>query len=311
MGYLIARRILAGIPTLLGVTLVVFLILRLVPGDPVAGLLSGGPATPELVAGLRAQFGLDQPLPVQYLSFLGDALQGDLGTSYATGQSVTSMISGQLLPTVQLAFAAALLSTVAGIGLGVLAAAVRNSFTDGLIRVFSVLGTAMPTFWIGLMLILVVSFQFRMLPATGSDGFQRLILPAVALAVPAIGVMTRLVRANVLEVLGENFVTALHAKGLSYRTILLRHVLRNAVLPAVTVAGLQIGGLLAGAVVVETVFARQGLGNLILQAITRNDYPVLQGVVIVIGALVVLVNIVVDLVYGAVDPRIRSSLAGR
>jgi ABC-type dipeptide/oligopeptide/nickel transport system permease component len=198
-----------------------------------------------------------------------------------------------------------------GIALGVLAAARRNGVLDAGIRVFSLLGTSMPSFWVGLLLIMFVAFQLRLLPATGSGGIDRLILPAIALALPAIGVVTRIVRNNVLEVLGEGFVTALRAKGVGYRTILVRHVLRNAVIPAVTVLGLQIGVLLAGAVIVEQTFARQGIGKLLVQSILSGDFPVVQGIVLLIAAIYIVVNIAVDIAYTVIDPRIRTAVGTR
>lgn len=301
----ILKRLLAGVPTLLAVSLIVFLILRLVPGDPIRALLASSPTTPGLEEQLREQLGLDRPLPEQFLTFLWDALHGDLGISYTTRQPVASVIGQQLLPTLELALAATVLTAVLGIAFGVLAATYRNTVVDGVIRVFSLLGTSMPSFWVGLLLIMLVSFQLRLLPATGSEGFDRLILPAITLALPAAGVVTRIVRNNVLEVLGENFVTALRAKGIGSGTIMLKHVLRNAIIPAVTVVGMQIGVLLAGAVIVEQTFARQGIGKLLVQAILGGDYPVVQGIVLLIAAIYILVNIIVDIVYTVIDPRIR------
>jgi ABC-type dipeptide/oligopeptide/nickel transport system permease component len=304
----IGKRVLAAVPTVVGVTVVVFLILRVVPGDPVTAMLAGAPATTERIAELREQFGLNQPLPLQYVTFLFDAVRGDLGTSFATRNEVSTMIAQQFLPTLTLALSAALFSAIVGVVLGTIAAAYPHSVWDGAIRVFSLLGTAMPAFWIGLMLIMVVSFQFKLLPATGTDGIERLILPTIALGIGAAGVVTRLVRNNMLEVMGENFVSALYAKGVGRGNVLVKHVLRNAVIPAITVIGLQIGALLAGAVIVESVFARQGLGSLLTQAIATTDYPVIQGIVLVIAITYIVINIVVDISYAYVDPRIRSTL---
>ncbi|WP_159501722.1 ABC transporter permease [Microbacterium sp. 18062] len=302
------KRVLAAVPTILGVSVVIFLILRLVPGDPVQAMLAGSPATPERIAELREQFGLERPVLVQYVDFLAAALTGDLGTSFTTRQPVAGMIAEQFLPTLQLALAATVFTAVAGIVCGTLAAAFPNTPLDGAIRVFSLLGTSMPSFWIGLMLIMLVSFQLQLLPATGTEGIERLILPALALGLSSAGVVTRLVRNNMLEVMGESFVSALHAKGMSRRTVLFRHVLRNAVLPTITIVGLQIGALLAGAVIVETVFARQGLGHLLTRAVASNDYPVIQGIVLVIAVAYIVINIVVDVSYAYVDPRIRSTI---
>jgi peptide/nickel transport system permease protein len=298
----ILKRLLAGIPTLLAVALVVFLILRLVPGDPIRALLSSSPPSPGLEERLRSQLGLDVPIPQQFISFLWDALHGDFGSSYATRQPVTTVIGQQLMPTLQLALAATVLTAVLGITFGVLAATYRNSVLDGAIRLFSLLSTSMPSFWVGLLLIMFVAFQLRLVPATGSGGFDQLILPAITLGLPAAGVVTRIVRNN------ENFVTALRAKGMGAGSIMLKHVLRSAVIPAVTVVGLQIGVLLAGAVIVEQTFARQGIGKLLVQAILSGDYPVVQGIVLLIAAIYILVNILVDIAYTVIDPRIRMAV---
>lgn len=307
----VIARLLAAIPVLFGVTVLVFVVLRILPGDPVSVLLAGAPATPREVAALQHQFGLDQPLIVQYWEFVRQAAEGSFGTSYATRQGVASMIAGQIGATIQLTLAAALLTAVAGVAAGTLAAAFRDTWIDALIRYLSLLGTSMPSFWTGILLLTVFSFTVHLFPATGSGDLQQLVLPAVTLALAASGVVTRVVRNSVIEVLGENFVTALRAKGISERAILTRHVLRNAIIPAVTIIGLQIGALLAGAVIVEDVFARQGLGRLLVTGVQDKDYPVIQGTVLVIAVIYVLVNIVVDISYAYLDPRIRSVLTER
>jgi ABC-type dipeptide/oligopeptide/nickel transport system permease component len=309
MGFVVAKRVLAGIPTLLGVTVVLFITLRMLPGDPLAVILAGAPATPEVVENLRAQFGLDEPLFQQFLQFLGNALTLDFGSSYATRQPVSGMIADNIGPTLQLAFAAAVISAVVGILLGSLAAIRRNGIVDGIVRVLSLINTSMPSFWVGLLLIMFFSFQLELFPATGSEGLDTLILPAVTLGLSAAGTVTRLVRNSVIEVLGENFVTALYAKGLRPRVVVMKHVLRNAVIPTVTIVGLQIGGLVAGSVIVETVFTRQGIGQMLVQAIGGKDYPVIQGVVLVIAVIYILINIIVDVSYAYIDPRVRSALA--
>lgn len=309
MGFVVAKRVLAGIPTLLGVTVVLFITLRMLPGDPLAVILAGAPATPEVVENLRAQFGLDEPLFQQFLQFLGNAVTLDFGSSYATRQPVSGMIADNIGPTLQLAFAAAVISAVVGILLGSLAAIRRNGIVDGIVRVLSLINTSMPSFWVGLLLIMFFSFQLELFPATGSEGLDTLILPAVTLGLSAAGTVTRLVRNSVIEVLGENFVTALYAKGLRPRVVVMKHVLRNAVIPTVTIVGLQIGGLVAGSVIVETVFTRQGIGQMLVQAIGGKDYPVIQGVVLVIAVIYILINIIVDVSYAYIDPRVRSALA--
>ncbi|MFD1717266.1 ABC transporter permease [Georgenia deserti] len=309
MTAVIAKRLLAGIPTALGVTVILFVALRLLPGDPLAAILGGASATPDVVADLRRQFGLDDPLPVQYWTFLTSALALDLGTSYATRQPVTSMIAAEIGPTMQLALAAAAISAVVGMVLGCVAAMHRNGAVDSLVRVLSLVTTAMPSFWVGLLLIMVFSFGLGLLPATGNDGLRALVLPAVTLGLSAAGTVTRLVRNSVIEVLGDTFVTALHAKGLRPRVVVMKHVLRNAVIPTVTIVGLQLGALVAGAVIVEAVFTRQGLGRMLVQAIGSNDYPVIQGVVLVIAVIYIVINVLVDVSYAVIDPRVRMTPA--
>ena len=308
MGWLILRRVLVALPVLLGVSVAVFLALHVLPSDPTAVLLEGVPATPDVIRTLQEQLGLNDPLPVQYWDFVTAALHGDLGTSFTTQQSVTSMIGSQMGATVQLTVAAVLLTALLGISLGVLAAIFRDTWFDSTVRVVSLLGTAMPIFWSGTLLMLLFSFSLHAFPASGSEGWRTLVLPSIALAFLASGLLIRLVRTSMLEVLGENFVTALDAKGLAPWRITARHVLRNALIPAVTVIGLQVGGLLSGAVVTEVVFARQGLGRLLITGIREQDYPVIQGTVLVISVIYLLVNIVVDISYMFIDPRIRTAL---
>lgn len=308
MGAVICRRVLVGIPVIIGVTVLAFFTLRILPGDPTTTLLDGVAATPHEVAQLKHQLGLDQPITTQYWDFVTGAFHGDLGRSFTTQQSVTDMISSQALATVELTVVAVLLTTVIGVSLGVLAALRRDTWVDGAIRAVSLLGTAMPVFWTGLLLMMVFSFRFHLLPATGSSSPEQLILPAIALAFLASGLVIRLVRTSMLEILGEKFVLALHAKGLRPRIVVVRHVLRNALIPAVTVIGLQVGSLLSGAVVTEVVFARQGLGRLLITAIKEQDFPTIQGAVLVIAVVYVVVNIVVDVSYAYLDPRIRTAM---
>jgi ABC-type dipeptide/oligopeptide/nickel transport system permease component len=308
VAYAILKRVLIAIPTLIGVTIILFITLRILPGDPVSAMLGGSGSTPEVAASLRQQFGLDQPMWQQYFDFLKDALTFNLGTSYVTRQPVAAMIGQQIWPTLELALCAALVSAAAGILFGALAAVFRNSGLDSMIRVLSLISTAMPSFWVGLLLIMLFSFTLHLFPATGSAGVASLVLPSVTLGLSAAGVVARLVRNSIIEVLGENFVTALHAKGLHTRAVVGKHVLRNAVIPTITIVGFQLGALLAGAVIVETVFARRGLGQTLVQAIQGQDYPAIQGVVLVIAAIYLLINIVVDISYAYVDPRVRVAI---
>lgn len=307
--FFILKRIAAAIPTLIGVTIVLFIALRLLPGDPVAVILGSAPATPEVEAQLREQFGLNKPVWQQYFDYLGNAVTLDFGTSYSTRQAVSSMIAGQIVPTLQLALAAAIVSGLTGIVLGALAAMYKGRWPDVVIRIASLINTSMPSFWVGLLLIMLFSFTLNWFPASGSAGLKSLVLPAIALGLAAGGMVARLVRNSVIDVLGENFVSALHAKGLKQHVIVLKHVLRNAIIPTVTVIGLQFGALIAGAVIVEAVFSRQGLGQMLVQGIAANDFPVIQGVVLVIAVIYIAVNIAVDVSYAYIDPRIRLSLA--
>lgn len=308
MAMVILKRILVGIPTLIGVTIILFIALRVLPGDPVSVILAGAPTTPEVVEQLRMEFGLDRPIWVQYWDFLVKAFTLDFGNSYSTRQPVTTMIGQQIMPTLQLALAAALVSAVVGIVLGSLAAMYRNKWGDNLIRVLSLVNLSMPSFWVGVMLIVLFSFTLQIFPATGNAGLKALVLPAITLGLSAAGTVTRLVRNSVLEVLGENFVTSLYARGLSRGVVIAKHVLRNAIIPTVTIVGLQLGALIAGAVIVETVFARQGLGQMLIQAISAQDFPVVQGVVLVIAVIYITINIIVDVSYAYIDPRVRDAV---
>lgn len=307
MFYLVLRRLLAAIPTLIGVTIILFIALRMLPGDPVGVILAGAPATPEVAEELRRQFGLDRSLLTQYFIYLGGILTGDLGTSYATRQPVAELIAQQFWPTITLALAAALISATVGIILGSFAAIYRHKWPDVIVRVLSLISTSAPSFWVGLLLIMVFAFGLGWFPAAGGSGLRALVLPAVALGLSAAGTVTRLVRNSVIDVLGENFVTALEAKGISRTSIVMKHVLRNAVIPTVTIVGLQLGALVAGAVIVEAVFARQGLGQMLVQGVASSDFPVIQGVVLVIAVIYIVINILVDLSYAVIDPRVRQS----
>lgn len=307
----ILKRVLVGIPTLIGVTIILFLTLRVMPGDPVSVILGSAPSTPEVEAALREQFGLDQPILVQYWQFLTSALVLDFGRSYSTRQPVVDMIAQQIGPTLQLAFAAAAVSATVGILLGAIAAIYRNRWPDSLLRIVSLLFTSMPSFWVGILLIMIFSFGLRLFPATGNAGFASLVLPAITLGLSAAGTVTRLVRNSVIEVLSENFVTSLYSRGLSRRKVIMRHVLRNAIIPTVTIVGLQLGALIAGAVIVEAVFARQGLGQMLLRGINQQDFPVVQAVVLVMATIYIILNIIVDISYAYIDPRVRDAMKKR
>lgn len=302
------RRVLIGVPLVIGVSILVFVVLHLLPGNPVAAMLAGAPVTPQVVHSLELRLGLTQPIYVQYWHFALNAVHGNLGRSYTTNQSVSSLIGSQLGATVELTATALVLTVLGGIGGGVLAAVYKDRWVDQVLRVVSVFGSAMPLFWTGIILIIVFSFTIHLFPAAGTGGLSFLVLPAVSLALLASGIVIRLVRNSTIETLSQPYVNALRAKGLQRRVIVARHVLRNALIPAVTVIGVQIGGLLSGAVITETVFARQGIGSLLVQGIEQKNYPLVQGLLLFISVAYVAVNIVVDIGYAFMDPRIRSTL---
>ena len=303
----IVRRLLVAIPTLFGVATVVFSLLRLLPGDP-AIIIAGPQATPSAIANIRHQLALDQPLWQQYLSFLGRLLRGDLGISTRTGQPVMQEILTRLPYTAELAITSLLLAIIVGVVAGVLAATRRNGGADLAISSSAVFGVSMPTYWLGLMLIIVFAVHLRVLPAAGADqGPVSLVLPAVTLALFSIGLVARQTRSAMLEVLGQDFVRTARAKGAARSVVLVRHALRNALLPVVTTIGLQFGTLLGGAVLTESVFAWPGVGRLLLDSISARDYPVVQGVVLLLSVAFIAINLLTDLVYAYVDPRIRYS----
>jgi ABC-type dipeptide/oligopeptide/nickel transport system permease component len=301
----IGRRLLLAVPVVLGVSAVVFSIVHLLPGDPVMAILSGASATPEQVAELRAQLRLEDPLVVQYARFLRRAAAGDFGRSIFSRRPVIDEIADQLPATLQLAGTAILVAVAVGLTLGVLAAVRHNTWIDRAAMMLALGGVSMPSFWLGLLLILLFSLQLGWLPATGQGGFNRLILPAATIGLGYSAVIARLVRSSLLEVLGNAYIVTARAKGVSERPVVLKHALGNALIPVATIIGVQLGNLLAGTMVVETVFSRQGMGRLAVTAVLDKDYPLIQGVVLVSALGYVLVNLVVDLSYSVLDPRIR------
>jgi peptide/nickel transport system permease protein/oligopeptide transport system permease protein len=301
----IVRRLLVAVPTLLGVATVVFSLLRLLPGDP-AVVIAGPSSTPESIEHIRQQLGLKLPLWEQYLGFLGRLARGDLGLSTRTGAPVVGEIFARAPYTVELTVASLVIAIVVGVGAGVFAATRRGSAADLGISGGSVFGASMPTYWLGLMLIAIFAVRLRVLPAAGSDrGAVSLVLPAITLALFSVGVFARHTRSAMLEVLGQDYVRTARAKGAGRRSVLLRHALRNALLPIVTTMGLHFGTLLGGAVLTESVFAWPGLGRLIVDSIFARDYPVVQGTVLLLSVSFIAINLLTDLVYAYVDPRIR------
>lgn len=299
---LVARRVTAAVVTLLGVSLLSFLLVHLVPGDPVRIML-GDQATPQAVAHLRRSFGLDRPWPAQYLSYLGGLLHGNLGISVRTGQPVRTEIGQRLPSTLVLGCTALAFAVTFGVIAGVIAATVRRRVVATLVNGVILLGMAMPTFCVGVLLILLFGSTLHVFPVIDDGSLRALVLPSVALALPAGTYLARLVKGGMLEVLGEDFVRTARAKGASETRVLFNHALRNAILPVVTVLGLQFGALLTGAAVIEIVFSRPGLGSYAVTAIQNRDFPQIQGTVMVVAALFVAINLLVDLLYPLIDPR--------
>lgn len=308
---MIGWRIVVAVPTLVLATFVVFSLLHLIPGDP-AEAIAGEHATPERLAEIRAQLGLDQPFLLQYLDWLRHAATGDLGFSLSTGEAIGALIWQRLPTTLTLGAAAMLVGVGIGVPLGVAAALRQGRPADTAITGAATLGIAVPNFWIGMVLVLVFAIQLQWLPATGFVGLaenpvqtvQYLVLPAIALGMVGAAEVCRQLRGALIEVLRSDFMRTHRAKGLSYRTMVWRHALKNAGLPLATIIGLLVSRVLGASVVVETLFAIPGLGTLVVEATTQRDYPVIQGVVLVTALLVLLTNLVVDLAYRFIDPRI-------
>ena len=300
----LAQRLLASAVTLLGVSIIVFLMVRLLPGDP-AQVLAGLLATEEDVARLRADLGLNKPLHIQYGVFLERLLHGNLGRSARTSQPVLEELKPRLRATLTLAVVSAVLASLAGVAAGALAATRPYSRFDYVLSLATLFGVSMPTYWLGLMLIIVFAVHLNWLPAAGSEGAASLILPALTLAAFSVALIARMTRASMLEVLGQEYVRTARAKGVGETLVVARHALRNALVPILTVAGLQFGTLLGGAVLTESVFGWPGMGLLLIESIFSRDYAMVQGIVLVFSTLFILTNLAVDLLYVAIDPRIR------
>lgn len=302
----IVRRLVLSLPLLLGLTVVVFSMMHLLPGDPAEIIMAQSGARPEAVARLRSQLGLDQPLPVQYFQYVTGLLQGNMGSSLFTNRPVAEIIGQNLKSTMELALAAMALSVVLGVFLGIVAAVYQDSWIDNLTMAIAVVSISMPGFWLGLLLIYLFSLALGWLPSGGQGTPQHLVMPALMLGANGAATIARMVRSSMLEVLRQEYITTARSKGLAQQTVLLRHALKNALIPVVTVMGLQFGFLLGGTVVTETVFARQGLGRVTVDAIITKDLPVVQGVVLFIAVIYLLVNMAVDVCYAFIDPRIRA-----
>jgi peptide/nickel transport system permease protein len=301
----ISQRLLQAIPVLIGISVLTFLMLHLVPGDPVLIFAGDKPMTEERAAELRHQLGLDRPLWVQYWDYSSHALRGDLGRGLRSQRPVLDSIVEALPSTLELTFAALMVAAVVGVTLGIIAAVAHSSWIDTAAMSFALFGVSVPVFYSSLLLILFFSFRLGWFPATGQGGLERLVLPATALGLASAAALARLVRSSMLEVLGQEYIVTARAKGLAGGAVIMRHALKNALIPTVTMLGLQLGALLGGAVVTETIFSRPGLGRLAIDAIGSRDFPLIQGTVLFAAVSYVLVNLVVDVLYAAIDPRIR------
>lgn len=304
---LIVRRLMLAIPVLLGVSVITFAALHLIPGDPARTLLFGTDATPGQVAALHRQMGLNRPLPVQYLQYLGRLLHGDLGHSYINQVPVTSEIAQRLPSTSQLALAALVVGLAIGIPAGLLAGTRRGTWVDKAATSGAVLGVAIPYFWLALVLVLIFSVELGLVPSLGVGGFTSIILPAIALGWGFAAMIARLLRARLVDVYSQPYVVAARARGLSERRILATTVLRNACGPMMAALGLQIGHLLAGAVAIEVIFGRSGIGSLLYNAITNKDIPSVQGGVLFLAVVYVALNLIVDVLKAIIDPRTRQT----
>lgn len=304
MGNYVLTRAGYSVFVLWGALTIIFIAIRIVPGDP-ASLMVGTSGTAEDVAALNRRLGLDDPLPTQYVQYLGDAARLDFGESLWLNRPVGEEVAGRIAATSRLAAVAVVLALLVSFPLGMIAALKRRTPVDGAISVVSLIGQSVPSFWLGIMLILVFARQLRLLPSAGSQTWQHLVLPAITLALPLVGVLTRLVRSGMLDVLYEDYIRTARAKGLRPNVVLSRHALRNMLIPVITVVGLQIGNLLGGAVIVETVFGWPGIGRLLVDAIAQRDYPLVQAAILLITATFIAINLLVDLSYGYLDPRIR------
>lgn len=304
MGAYIARRLVLLVPIWLGILALVFLMRVLVPGDPVEIMFFGQTTDPQVKAAVRHKLGLDQPIPVQFIDYVWNAAHGDLGTSINTDRPVVAEIESRYPYTVALTVTSLSFALLFGLITGILAALYKDTLLDAGVMVFALAGLSMPGFWLGLILIYIFAVNLGWFPVLGSMSPRGILLPSVTLGVIASGVLARIVRSSMLDVLSEDYVRTARAKGLTERTVVIRHALKNALIPIVTIVGLQFGGLLSGAFVIEYVFAWHGLGELAIQALQRRDFPLIQGIILVVSTTYVLVNLGVDLLYATIDPRI-------
>ena len=304
MSAYVIRRVLYALFVLWGALTIIFIAIRIVPGDP-AALMLGPTATMEDVEALQDKLGLNDSMVQQYVTFLGDVVRLDFGDSLWLNRPVTKSVTERITATARLAGVAMVIALVVSFPLGILAALHPRSLLDRLVSVISLLGQSVPSFWLGIMLILIFARQLRWLPSAGSTTWQHMVLPSITLAMPLIGILTRLVRSGLMDVLYEDYVRTARAKGLENRVVLQRHAMRNMLIPVVTVIGLQLGNLLGGAVITETVFAWPGIGRLLVDAIFQRDYPLVQASILFITASFIFINLLVDISYVYIDPRIK------
>ncbi|MBB4145633.1 ABC transporter permease [Rhizobium rhizoryzae] len=309
---LIVTRVLSVIPVLFGLCVLSYTLLAMIPGDPITAML-GMDATPEAIAALRAKFALDEPLPLRFISWFGHLLIGDLGRSIQSGRPVLSMVMTAMVPTMQLGLAALLISLVIAIPAGVISAARRNSVADYSVSLISLAGLSLPSFWLAILLVLFLSIRLQIFPSSGYvpigedpvGALRHITLPAITLGVAMAASTMRMTRAAMLDVLNADYVRTARAKGLPFRRVVWKHALRNALIPVTTLVGLQLGQLMGGVVVTETVFAWPGIGKLTVDAIFARDYPVVQGAILASAVLFVFINLATDLLYATLDPRLR------
>lgn len=300
--YLI-QRLAHALFVLIGISLIIFITIRLT-GDPVMMLLQDGNPSEEDIAEMRRLLDLDQPLPIQYVRFIAKAVTGDFGRSFRYSTPAMELVLERMPATITLTLASMLVGMLVAFPMGIISAVARGRFLDFGVRLFSLIGISMPNFWLGIILIIVFGVRLRWLPVSGNESWRHLILPSIALGLALSGSLTRLLRSSMLDVLSEDYIRTAHAKGLSRRTTLIGHALRNAMIPVLTILGLQFGLLLGGAVIVENVFSWPGVGRLVVNSIGARDYPVVQAAVILLAVILLTANLLVDLLYTVVDPRI-------
>lgn len=305
MSKYILRRILLLIPVIIGVTFIVFSIMHLTPGSP-AQIILGEQAQPEAVAKLEEEMGFNDPFLVQYGRFIKNAVQGDFGRSYSTKRPVFNEVINRFPSTLKLTIASTLVAVLIGVPIGILSATKQYSVMDSVTMILALLGVSMPVFWLGLLLILLFSVKLKLLPSAGSGSFKHIILPAVSLGAGMMATVTRMTRSSMLEVIRQDYIRTARAKGVSEKVVINKHALKNALIPIITVVGLQFGSLLGGAVITETVFSWPGIGRLMIDGIRMKDTPVVLACVIFMAVTFSIINLIVDILYAFVDPRIRS-----